>query len=411
MCDISGIVHLKELIADKVSLKFSKDLQKSMINNALSFTNNSPRALASRLNMTTRTIYDFRDSRFQSTSLWFVVKLSTFLVSKGFDEFSIPKLEKKIELIKTKWVGKSIFNPKFPINFNNRNGARIISAIMFDGGLTSEIYPFYVNKNEKLINNVIKSVEKVVGKIGYNKRTYDGVFHVDFPKILGCVLTKIGIVPGKKVLTNYPIPPFIIDNHNLYKEFLRQAFDDEGYVNTGDSKGGGKRITFTQYHSTHRKPRRLIQIKYMLKFLGIRASGPYFQRSYIAKNGNKTYGYVLQISNQNDLRMFNEKVGFSMDYKKTDLEKLLESYVSKPRFKNGTISNKILEEAKKLKEKGNKITIQNISKNLGISQSWTAEVTRKMIEDRKLTVIKQKSTLGEFAKGFSQKEFDLYPKA
>ncbi|NCO96822.1 MAG: hypothetical protein COY38_03865 [Candidatus Aenigmarchaeota archaeon CG_4_10_14_0_8_um_filter_37_24] len=409
MCGILGVVHLEELSTDGVSLKFPEDLQRSMIENALSFTDSDQKKLASILNTTRGTIFDFKTSRFGSSSLWFVFKLSTFLASKGFEEFSILKLEKKIDAIKTEWVGKSILNPKFPIDFNNKYGAKIIAAIMCDGGLTSCKYPFYVNKNEKLVDGVIKSVEEVVGKIEYNRRTYDNIIEAGFPKILGCILTKVGIVPGKKILTNYPIPPFIIDNPNIYRDFLQQAFDDEGYVNVGDKKGGGKRITLTQYNYWKRKPRRLLQIKGILNFLGVRSSGPYFQISHTAKNGNKTYGYFLQISNQSDLSVFAEKIGFTIDYKIGNLQKLLDSYVSRPRLKNGTISNRILEEINKLKEEKSEITIQNISNKLGKNESWIAEVIRNMIKERKLRVIKLKLRIKGCSNGFSRKQFDLYP--
>jgi hypothetical protein len=45
--------------------------------------------------------------------------------------------------IKTK-VGFGIKNPKFPINFNCKKCAQIISAF-FDGGIRRNLRPFYVN--------------------------------------------------------------------------------------------------------------------------------------------------------------------------------------------------------------------------------------------------------------------------
>jgi len=44
----------------------------------------------------------------------------------------------------------AIYNPKFQFNFNNKHGAMIIAGLLYDGGITKGLFPFYVNNDTKL---------------------------------------------------------------------------------------------------------------------------------------------------------------------------------------------------------------------------------------------------------------------
>lgn len=108
--------------------------------------------------------------RFESSSLRNIIKILVFLNKNGFTNYSLVELEKHVEIIKVTIAKNSIRNPKFPMNFNSKEGAQIISAFMFDGGITKDLFPFYANNDSSLVRKLIKNIELVVGQIDYNER-------------------------------------------------------------------------------------------------------------------------------------------------------------------------------------------------------------------------------------------------
>jgi hypothetical protein len=326
-------------------------------------------------------------------SLRVVRRLSDLLISLGFHEFSLKHLERKIELIKTKFVGNAIYNPRFPINFCTQDGAALIAALMFDGGITSRLTPFYTNKEKFLIQKVINCAQRVVGKIDYNLRvTHESspkeAFQVEFPRILGHILVSgLGFSPGKKIFTNPQIPDFIRDNPSLYKEFLRQAYDDEGYVDNPGSSG--RAVTLTQYHSENIPPLRLLQVKDTLEALGIRTNGPYLVESK-AKDSYTSYGWSLQITGQSDIEKFAQKVDFSLIRKRNELKKLLSSYQNaRPRFKRKTACKEVLNACVELDRRGLKLTNKSIGQFIKRNPHYVSELASRLVKMGKLRVVQE----------------------
>jgi len=394
----NGIVRLEDLPTKSVCVKFPDNLQKSMIKTAVNIVKGRYN-LARKLSVEPTTIYDFEKCRFKSVELSFVKKLSDFLVKNNFEEFSLEYLETKLTSIKTKWIGKNIFRPKFPMNFNNVEGARLISGILFDGGLSSDLRPFYTNNEEFLIDNLITSVKEIVGNIEFNKRKNRNNLQVDFPKILGLIfINGLGILPGSKLFNNPSLPQFILNNPKLYSTFLQQAFDDEATVNVGLPNGGSKAIQLQQYNSQNGIPVRLTQLKRMIERFEINLSGPYGPTQiYNTKKGYTSYGFMIQITNQPDIRKFSETIGFSLPRKQQELELLLNSYKLPPRFKRGMKFDIVLKACKELKDNGDKITIKSIANKMNRKESYVPELVREMADQKKLNV---KEELGE-------KEFEL----
>jgi len=401
-----GVVHLWNLPKTSVCVKLSPEIQRLMIETALRISENGPKKLANILKVNVTTIYDFKKSRFKSVTLDFVIKLSNFLERNGFKRFSLENIEKNLKLIKTKWIGKTIHNPKFPMNFNNESGARVISAIFFDGGITSNCRPFYTNNEEFLVNQILEDIKSIIGEIEFYERKDGYTFDLEFPKILGLIfINGLELIPGAKVFNNPEIPEFITNNKNLYKPFLQQAFDDEGYVHLGKS---GKSINLDQYHTQNEPPTRLLQIKEMLQKFRISVNGPFGPtKIYNAKKGYTSYGWSIQISNQSDIRVFQEKINFTLERKRQKLEKLLTSYKIPPRFKKGIKYQEVLKVCKKLKAEGKKISIKNIANKLNRKPKYVAELTLNMTEKGMLTVTKEKTVKKGFGSGFSEKEFEL----
>lgn len=401
-----GIVHLWDLPKTSVCVKLPNEMQKSMADTALRIARNSYKKLADILNINYITVYDFKDSRFKSITLDFILKLSGFLERNGFNEFSLENIETKIELIKTKWIGKAIYHPKFPMNFINENGARIIAAILFDGGVTSNCRPFYTNNEECLIDQILNDIKSITGNIEFYKRKDNNTFDIEFPKIFGLILINgLGIIPGAKVFNNPTIPRFILKNHKLHKSFLNHAFDDEGNVNTNF---GGRSISLTQYHTKREPPIRLLQLKGLIEKFHIPANGPHGpHKEYNAKKGYTSYCWSIEISNQPDIRRFAEEINFSLERKRMKLQQLLDSYKLPPRFKKGIIQNEVIRACEELKKENKKISIKNIANKLNRNESWVSEVLGNMVKEEKLKIIKDKTPLKGDIRGFEEKEFEV----
>lgn len=406
-----GIVHLWDLPEDRVCVKLPNDLQKLMIEKALTLVNGRYK-LAKEIGVKPVNIYDFEQNRFKSISLSVVKKLSNFLVKNGMPEFSLENLETKLELIKAKFVGNEIFHPKFPMNFNCEEGAQIIAGIFFDGGITLGGYPFYTNNEDSSVEKMIENVKAIVGDIEYNLRKLrPNTKQVEFPRIFGHILTfGLNIPKGKKVFINPSIPEFILNNPKLYKTFLRQAFDDEGSLNMGKS---GKCVELNQYSSSNTEPpKRLVQLKEMIEKFNIITNGPYGPtKAYIAKDGIKTYGWCIQISNQSNIRLFAEKINFSLERKRRKLEELLNSYKLPPRFRKGTKFKEVIKAIQDLKQENKKITNKNIATKINRDKVYVAELTLKMTKERMLKIVKEKTARKGVGNGFSEKEFELMANA
>jgi hypothetical protein len=123
-----------------------------------------------------------------------------------------------------------IKNPKLPFNLNARETAILSAAILGDGSNTTRL--MYKNTTPELIEKVELSAKKLFGKIHVDHRiSKDGVEYILFPRIIGRVLTFMGVPYGNKINQNQGIPELIKKGNNKIKRaFLQQFFDDEGGV-------------------------------------------------------------------------------------------------------------------------------------------------------------------------------------
>jgi len=227
--------------------------------------------------------------------------------------------------------------------------------------------------------------------------------HLEFPKILGYILVNgLGMIPESKVFTNPKIPEFLLKSRtNIKRAFIQQAFDDERSIHIRKS---GKAIQLRQHNSDNEPPFRLTQLKELIESLGIIVNEPFGSTQiYDTKKCYTSYGWGTQISNQSNMWLFAQKINFNSIRKREKLREILNSYITPPRFKNGFIETKILDTCLQLKKENQKITIKNISEKLGKNESWIAEVSRNLIKENKLVVIKKASSNN----GFLPKEFDL----
>ncbi|HDJ96450.1 MAG TPA: hypothetical protein ENG45_00050 [Candidatus Aenigmarchaeota archaeon] len=408
---VNGIIHLAYLDPDLVMVRFTRKLQKEMIETSFSISHSMTK-LAKELGVNKTSLYDFLKARFDGMSLRFVKKLSSFLVKNGFDEFSLTNLECKVKSIKSNGVSKPIINPKLPFNFSTKPGADVIASFLFDGGITSQLYPFYVNNSLNSLRKLVRNLKSVVGDVSYSIRRHSQhreTFIVEFPKIVGIILYALGLVPGRKVRTDPEIPKFIFKADDTVKvSFIRRAFDDDGSVNTGTNNGSGKMVSLIQYSIKKSPPKRLIGLKGLIEQLGIRVNGPYGPvNKHVSKDGITTHGWMIQISNQSDIRKFAEKINFSIASKRKKLGELLSSYVLPPKLKKGETKRKVIEVCKKLSDNGKEITIRKVAKTLGKSESWIAEIMRELVKEGVIKVSHEKLSMRKFRGGFARKTFEF----
>jgi len=403
MAEIDGVVHLWDLPEDKVFVRLKDGLQKLMVYKALKVAK-TQKSLAENLSANKASILDFRNSRFQTIKLGFVKQLSMFLVKTGLKEFSLENIEKQIELIKSTKGGKSILNPKFPMNFNNKRGAQIIACIFFDGGITSSsLLPFYFNKENVLVDRMIENIKSIVGDIYYKKvKDKKNVFSVLFPQILGRILVNgLSLPIGQKVLKIPSLPTFVLTTGlELQKAFLQQAFDDEGSA----KMSGCKTIQLSQHSSQKVPPIRLIQLKEMIERFGIRVNGPYFSGLRKTIKGYTSYGWSIHITNQTDTRLFEEKINFTLERQRNKLDNLLNSYTEPPRFRRRTAQEEFLKICEELKDGGIRITTKNVSGKIDRKERYVRRVLTKMVKANELKVIKE---WGWNGRGSVPKEFEV----
>lgn len=376
----TGIVHLWDLSEKKVYLAFEENYKKGIIyilRNFFSSLKDMSVGLDIPLKGNQPTlIRGFIDKR--STSLYVIKKISNFLVLKGFNEFSLKHLEKKIILIKSKGgYAKPILNPKFPMDFNHKEGAIIVSGILHDGGIEKHYSePFYSNLNEGMRIRFFKAVEKVVGDVKVSRGLNTDDKEVDYPQILGHILISLGLKNGKKGVTNVGVPSFIFNcPKEVIGEFLAQVIADDGYVS--NFKNGIREIAvrlhievtsfseelkdkILELNDSAYAPQLLLDDKKLFERLGLKVHGPRLcaVKSWEDKKRHKrlSYGWRIRIHDWKSMFVLYQNLIIPIKYKQEALEKLVKHCTLFSRYQ-------VLSFIKKC---GSKITSNCFSRNMGI---------------------------------------------
>jgi len=197
----------------------------------------------------------------------------------------------------------------------------------------------------------------------------------------------IGLNTGQKVINNPEIPEFIFKlKKNIIASYIRQAFDDDGYVCCGKLYNH-KLIGLTSNTASKQKPpisNLLIDTKKLLKIVGINS-----QNVHKGKQRPKVYKdmkYISQewkllISGIYSLSKFQKVVNFGLKYKIANLKKIISE------LKRASIS---LHKPHGLSEEETEEivtdTINNISyidkhllaSKMNISVHWAKELLKKL---------------------------------
>lgn len=337
-----------------------------------------------------------------------IYKICTFLKKNKLDY--LLQLNKNILELRGQ-NGHGIKKPKLSINFNNKEGARVISSLYGDGGIEKNYNRvLYSNKSKELRNSLLKNINKIIGKTYYSSQEDRGCTNFTFPPILGFIYEKIGYKPGNKLEIQQVVPEFIYKfPQNLIVEFLSQLIDDEGYVycktqkikhrNKIQSRNFfGIRLTFSNKPNSDKiSP----FFKSLLKLLHKIEVFPSYKltKKYRTKKDYKREKWTINISGRglNNLKNLN----LIIPYKRKNLNKIFnlkkETHMSKYEAKI-LILNTML----KLQQNKKEINTINISNKLSLSQARAREILSKfnkkeyLIKRQGARIFNNKKLMGQY---------------
>ncbi|MFH1209255.1 MAG: hypothetical protein V1663_00490 [archaeon] len=225
---------------------------------------------------------------------------------------------------------KDYLDLKFPINLNSINTPILIAAFMSDGH-NEDQHPHYANTGF-LGDKIINSAKSFIINIPYEFRNE----HVRFHPILGRILLKLGVPYGCKSRINPDVPKTIFSKREWMKQYLIQVFDDEGHAatkisrkivlgrsvilinfpeNFSRSMEFSEKIYFNNLPENIKNivlknpPKLLVSEQNILNKFGIRSS--LRCRSICKYQTRVSSEWVVEISGKENIRNFNNKIGFS----------------------------------------------------------------------------------------------------
>jgi len=326
-CYKSGQISLWDLPLKNVYVKLKSDFRKNLINNV-----KNKSKLSKECNIPYHVIKGFV-YRNRSISLETLKKLVLFLSPND-----VQTVEKNIEILVPKTAGKGIVSPKLPFNFCSESGAILISSLLHDGGIDKNKNSSYFNLDLKIRKKVLNAAEDIFGN--FNSKVHDikGT-RLRFPRIVTHILVDcLKLRYGNKVYNDSVIPEFIFSSpHKIRSAFLRQSFDDDGYVH----KNGIYLVAVKDFTGISTSRLKLIKRQRMIKFapsilkidkrmletLGIKVSGIQIEERNIIKNSKLEKRLVWKLSlTKENIEKFYKKIGFDLEYRKERLNKIFSNY-------------------------------------------------------------------------------------
>lgn len=271
---------------------------------------------------------------------------------------STPTVWENIDLITSaKNTNIGIKKPKIPFNFATRGGVRFIAAIQGDGHFNKFLQCGYSNQNKKMISRVLGSAREVFGDIDFKLYSRkDNTYNLNFPKIMGLIMEKVGLQPGFKCNTNPAVPEFIFGLQKRLKAvYLKQFFSDEGNIRLKDRRVQVKQTISTEKSKEEIKenpkrfaPKVLRGCKRLLNGLGMdsKISLSSFRKT---PNGTKA-DWELSMYRIENLQKFRNLIGFEQIHKNKLLKQAIESYRFPSAPRNGRLEF-ALNKCKEVQEK------------------------------------------------------------
>lgn len=305
--------------------------------------------------------------------------LSVGFLKKILDILQISYEEIEPFITEISWIK----NPKLPFNLNTKEATILSAAILGDGSNTTRV--MYKNTRQELIKKVEDAAKKIFGDIALDHRILeDNVNYILFPRIVGRVLTFIGIPRGNKINRSFGIPEIIKNgSKEIQKEFLQQFFDDEGgveidyrkiflsqganctkqlgnFYNRMTLKKVYYKVDIPKFIRNLEPPRIVADIKSILLNSFNIGSIIRFKR-IIKYNNHATSLWELEIGRKNDIEKFYKDINFHSTDKKKNLEFMVNRCYKMP----WNIYNMIINESIKITQYHD-FKPSNISKNLNL---------------------------------------------
>jgi DNA-binding Xre family transcriptional regulator len=351
-----GLFDLNENLCVKIDENFMKNIFSMILSSKLPFYK-----IAKLLEIDESSLRELKKNPNKKIEIKTLKKILRFLRANRRDI-----IEKDVES-KVIWIGnkcgRGITFPKLPFILNSPDFSTILSAVFGDGTITNISYSApdkyklgvfeYTNEVEILRKNLIDSCIKVFGGIygkDYTERRNRNTVSVFFPSVIRDVILMVCNIRGEKSVLNPHVPEIIMnsDNKEVWINWLRQSFDDEGsvrYRNNSnheifltrvsditefleDSLKPGIRVMFSKLSKEKQEvvlshPNNLLvdEMK-LLERLGINGRiKP--QEIYVTKSGRIKVKWRLYITRKENIRKFYQIIGFKTPKKQMILEKII----------------------------------------------------------------------------------------
>jgi len=259
---------------------------------------------------------------------------------------NINDLEPFIKEIKTtkSGYGKSIKNPRFPINLNNRFGAILLGNFPDAFLKTGE----FGSKDKAILDELADITNKHIGSIS-STLWYRTIYHLQLSPLIGVLYKLSGLNnDNRQIITNNAIPLWtFFASKNFKRTLLQKLWDAEGSAPSikwkdmcfGQSVVINKninKIPIYPIRKTFKKcenkkiildnpPNLLISLQLLLYEFGIMSFiRPH--RLYKKKSGSIVCDWQLKIRRYTNIKKFYDEIDFGLKRKQQKLEKCLEGY-------------------------------------------------------------------------------------
>jgi len=304
----------------------------------------------------------------------------------------------------------SLKNPKLPFDLNNPEGAEIIAAFLSDGHIPGHPSknPMYCAYEKELHLRLISLCNEIFGDFKIKITSGNKSLLSRYPCPIGSALELAGVPRGNKGKSNSFLPIAILNgNKSVQTAYLRRVFDDEGHVCFSKSK---KAICLSRsmdcsakYSPVNLKSQKwlsgfpdiptnnlILGEYFLLKELGIDAK-LYPEGLYRSINKKTSAKWRIQIAQQDNLKLFAEKIGFNHTKKKTKLSQALKSY-KRRKSSHGYTEKIIWRYVLQLSKRKNFITFEDIGKKLvllNMTYDFAGTFLRKFLKDKRIRKIKR----------------------
>ena len=319
------------------------------------------------------------------TKLSTIIKLANFLSERGYHEFDLNNVEKKV--VAYRGIGTSLIikNPNFSLREDERM-VRIFFHLLGDGygGKYGFAKPFYRNYTRELLDEFEEDL-KVFGEVPHIKRETI----VEIPSVIGYIfeyIYKVNFESHKSF-----IPPVIFRlSSKLVAQGIKAFADDEASVEDC-------RIRF---HSSNKRLLSGIRNLIIKKFPEFSGKIGEIRRDETCLRGKKFIKYSFTIFSKG-LKLYYSLIGFSHLKKLESLKRIIERRERTWERRDNNITKLLILQSLKKESK----TVKEISKEVGITDS----VVRQHFEGNKSSGVLSLSKMN-FAKnsGFTKTKAKIW---